>query len=184
MTVGEGVAVIRSAFADQVLQEGRRANPNQHVTLHPDGVTGPVRVFMLPSRRDSMEDESNSYADSTRILLSKPPRPNSSGLTLVLPSLKALKARQTQQPSPYDVDLQEKRIPRPIKLKPLKEVLVKLITQIKKWATRTLVANSRWSRSSSASPGKTIMLSFWPQLTPLPCQAMRMLSSNQWTLER
>jgi bromodomain-containing protein 7/9 len=78
---------------------------------------------------------------------SKPstPKPASSGLTLVIPSLKSLKASQnankpksragsnSRSASVFqDVDNQEKKIQRPIKLKPLKEVLVKLIAQLKK----------------------------------------------------
>ncbi|TFK38571.1 hypothetical protein BDQ12DRAFT_666267 [Crucibulum laeve] len=77
---------------------------------------------------------------SPRITLPRPPGSVSSGLTLVLPSLKNLKAAQREkQRSPsfsqtpvQDVPVQEKKIPRPIKLKPLKEVLTKLILQIKK----------------------------------------------------
>ncbi|KAI0049095.1 hypothetical protein FA95DRAFT_1489827 [Auriscalpium vulgare] len=55
----------------------------------------------------------------------------SSGLKLVLPSLSALKAR-TQRNSPVVEDLAVKKILRPVKLKPLKEVLSVLITKIKK----------------------------------------------------
>jgi bromodomain-containing protein 7/9 len=68
-------------------------------------------------------------------------------LTLVIPSLKSLKASQIttkkakQLPSSIslsssvyqDVDAQEKKPPRPVKLKPLKEVLAKLIAQIKRF---------------------------------------------------
>ena len=59
--------------------------------------------------------------------------PSSSGLTLVLPSLKALKELNAKkrnnsliEPTPV------KKVPRPIKLKPLKEVLTSLIVKIKK----------------------------------------------------
>lgn len=64
--------------------------------------------------------------------------PTSTGITLVLPSLRALKAAnagkngksKSKQPT-ADLDTRPK-LPRPIKLKPLKAVLTKLITQIKK----------------------------------------------------
>ncbi|KAF7760715.1 hypothetical protein Agabi119p4_10124 [Agaricus bisporus var. burnettii] len=75
-------------------------------------------------------------------LSSSRPTTTRSGLTLVLPSLKNLKAakadkKTTQaahipQSPAIDVEGQEKKAPRPVKLKPLKEVLVKLIQQIKK----------------------------------------------------
>ncbi|KIM44007.1 hypothetical protein M413DRAFT_443069 [Hebeloma cylindrosporum] len=83
-----------------------------------------------------------SQPESPKIYI---PKPASSGLTLVIPSLKSLKASQNankpkQRAGSYprsasvfqDVDNQEKKIQRPVKLKPLKEVLVKLITQLKK----------------------------------------------------
>jgi bromodomain-containing protein 7/9 len=59
--------------------------------------------------------------------------PSSSGLTLVLPSLKALKelnAKKRNSPSIEPTSV--KKVPRPIKLKPLKEVLALLILKIKK----------------------------------------------------
>ncbi|KAF9263370.1 hypothetical protein L218DRAFT_959397 [Marasmius fiardii PR-910] len=66
-------------------------------------------------------------------------KPIGSGITLVLPSLKSLKAANASKKSKgkasasrYGTPLQEKRAPRPVKLKPLKEVLAKLIAQIKK----------------------------------------------------
>ena len=59
-----------------------------------------------------------------------------SGITLVLPSLRALKAANAgkkSKPKQVTAELDQRpKIPRPIKLKPLKEVLTKLITQIKK----------------------------------------------------
>ncbi|KAF5370799.1 hypothetical protein D9758_001878 [Tetrapyrgos nigripes] len=61
-----------------------------------------------------------------------------SGLTLVLPSLKSLKANKAtkktkSKSSAYsEHSFLEKKIPRPVKLKPLKEVLSKLLAQIKK----------------------------------------------------
>ena len=59
-----------------------------------------------------------------------------SGITLVLPSLRALQAanagkKSKSKPTTADLD-QRPKISRPVKLKPLKEVLTKLITQIKK----------------------------------------------------
>jgi bromodomain-containing protein 7/9 len=97
---------------------------------------------------ESMDENSQSLSpfysqpESPKIFI---PKPASSGLTLVIPSLKSLKASQNankpkQRAGSYprsasvfqDVDNQEKKIQRPVKLKPLKEVLVKLIAQLKK----------------------------------------------------
>jgi bromodomain-containing protein 7/9 len=59
--------------------------------------------------------------------------PSSSGLTLVLPSLKALKELNAKKRnSPLLEPTPVKKTIRPIKLKPLKEVLTLLITKIKK----------------------------------------------------
>ena len=59
----------------------------------------------------------------------------SSGLTLVLPSLKALKELNAKKKSsPLLEPTPVKKNARPVKLKPLKEVLTSLITKIKKWA--------------------------------------------------
>ncbi|KAG9312461.1 hypothetical protein JVU11DRAFT_6845 [Chiua virens] len=56
-----------------------------------------------------------------------------SGITIVLPSLRALKAANAGKKSKSKPDLDQRpKIPRPVKLKPLKEVLTKMITQIKK----------------------------------------------------
>ena len=78
-----------------------------------------------------------SQPESPKPLSTKPA--GSSGITLVLPSLKSLKAKKTTRHSSsrlafQDGDIQEKRAPRPLKLKPLKEVLSKLIAQIKRFA--------------------------------------------------
>lgn len=62
----------------------------------------------------------------------------SSGLTLVLPPLKSLQQAKIGKKSKSkafhsaDVLSKPKRPPRPAKLKPLKEVLIKLIANIKK----------------------------------------------------
>ncbi len=59
--------------------------------------------------------------------------PSSSGLTLVLPSLKALKELNAKKRnSPLLEQTPIKKVPRPVKLKPLKEVLTSLISKIKK----------------------------------------------------
>jgi bromodomain-containing protein 7 len=59
--------------------------------------------------------------------------PSSSGLTLVLPSLKALKELNAKKRiSPLLESTAVQKAPRPIKLKPLKEVLTSLISKIKK----------------------------------------------------
>ncbi|KAH7907594.1 hypothetical protein BJ138DRAFT_1070003 [Hygrophoropsis aurantiaca] len=63
--------------------------------------------------------------------------PTHSGITLVLPSLKAIKAAKSGKKGKgknlaFAEDAGVKKIPRPPKLKPLKEVLTKLIYQIKK----------------------------------------------------
>ncbi|KAF4622126.1 hypothetical protein D9613_009462 [Agrocybe pediades] len=83
-----------------------------------------------------------NHPESPKIYLPKPAGTSSSGLTLVIPSLKSLKTASKQKhrsaSHPYsasafpDVEPQEKKIPRPVKLKPLKEVLSKLIAQLKK----------------------------------------------------
>ncbi len=63
----------------------------------------------------------------------------SSGLTLVLPSLKALKELNAKKKSsPLLESTPVKKNTRPIKLKPLKEVLTSLITKIKKWVVKTV----------------------------------------------
>ncbi|KAH9917523.1 uncharacterized protein B0H18DRAFT_958357 [Fomitopsis serialis] len=64
-----------------------------------------------------------------------PPHASGSGLKLVLPSLKsvqALKGQKRKKSIGFVQDEPKPKNPRPIKLKPLKEVLSKLIVQIKK----------------------------------------------------
>lgn len=97
-----------------------------------------------------MDENANAFSPSNNSQYESPkihlPKPGGSGLTLVIPSLKSLKASQSTIKQPKqsaenlsrsssifpDVDGQEKKASRPVKLKPLKEVLTKLITQIKK----------------------------------------------------
>ncbi|KAF5319224.1 hypothetical protein D9619_008454 [Psilocybe cf. subviscida] len=87
-----------------------------------------------------LESFSSSYyqPESPKIRI---PKPSGSGLTLVIPSLKNLKAQKSAKENPraqtpiyHDVvQVPEKpKIQRPVKLKPLKEVLSKLIAQLKK----------------------------------------------------
>jgi len=89
-------------------------------------------------------DESLSLSSSSHNQKSSPkPTTTRSGLTLVLPSLKNLKAakavKKLKAPasvpnSPaFDGEVGDKKPLRPVKLKPLKEVLTKLIQQIKKY---------------------------------------------------
>ena len=105
-----------------------------------------------------MDEGSLSPTPTAKIHLSKPSASSTStGLTLLIPSLKSLKAakkfKEPLTPTPgstsvsnansnldpffqdvnVDASIQaEKKIARPVKLKPLKEVLTKLIAQIKK----------------------------------------------------
>lgn len=109
-----------------------------------------------------MDEECLSPSPTPKIQLSKPSGgPTSTGLTLLIPSLKSLKAAKKVKDPPtptistsisnansnldpffqdvnvnvVDTSIQgEKKIARPVKLKPLKEVLTKLIAQIKKYA--------------------------------------------------
>ena len=73
--------------------------------------------------------------------LSEPSGSKSTGLKLVLPALKGgkpVKGGKLQQRLGSQLGFggqdEEKKIPRPVKLKPLKEVLTKLIAQIQKYA--------------------------------------------------
>ncbi|KAH0580709.1 hypothetical protein H2248_002194 [Termitomyces sp. 'cryptogamus'] len=78
--------------------------------------------------------ESFAHLPSTPLSSSARAGPSkSSGLTLVLPALKGGKPIKVGKKSgSYAVQEEEKKAPRPVKLKPLKEVLAKLIAQIKK----------------------------------------------------
>ena len=110
-----------------------------------------------------MDEGSLSPPPTPKIQLSKPSggSTTSTGLTLLIPSLKSLKAAKKfkDPPTPVSTSISnantnlepffqdvnvnvvdaggiqgEKKIARPVKLKPLKEVLTKLIAQIKKYA--------------------------------------------------
>ena len=82
----------------------------------------------------------SSYPHQDPSFLQKPSPSTSSGLTLILPPLKGVKVLaklgKKRKNGPYAVNEEERKIPRPVKLKPLKEVLSKLITQIQKWRIR------------------------------------------------
>lgn len=114
-----------------------------------------------------MDEEYLSPTPTPKIQLSKPSGgpSTSTGLTLLIPSLKSLKASKKfkDPPTPISTSISttpansnlepffqdvnvnvvdagssssihgEKKIARPVKLKPLKEVLTKLIAQIKKY---------------------------------------------------
>jgi bromodomain-containing protein 7/9 len=115
-----------------------------------------------------MDEECLSPSPTPKIQLPKPSGgPTSTGLTLLIPPLKSLKAAKkfkdpptptpistsmpyaNSNPEPFFQDVNvnvvdasnqgEKKIARPVKLKPLKEVLTKLIAQIKKYAIFHLV---------------------------------------------
>ncbi|KAH9847739.1 hypothetical protein C2E23DRAFT_847173 [Lenzites betulinus] len=78
---------------------------------------------MSPSSFPAHDDhaESSSHVHKT-----------SSGLTFVLPPLSAVKAQKTKKKIKLTYEEPVKKTPRPIKLKPLKEVLSRLIAQVKK----------------------------------------------------
>lgn len=82
-------------------------------------------------------DYTESFAPIPQSTLTiRPSVSKSSGLTLVLPALKGgkpIKGKKSKGSQPlYGAPDDERKIPRPVKLKPLKEVLAKLIVQIKK----------------------------------------------------
>lgn len=69
------------------------------------------------------------------IKIDGPPQASGSGLKLVLPSLKsvqALRGQKRKKSLSFVQDEPKPKVPRPVKLKPLKEVLARLIAQIKK----------------------------------------------------
>ena len=97
---------------------------------------------------------------------SQQPEKASSGLRLVLPSLSALKAQKSKKKIKLTFGEPVKKQPRPIKLKPLKEVLTKLIVQIKKCVL-----------SPNAPEKYTSLMSLAGKMTTLS-------SSNRWTSRR
>ena len=75
-----------------------------------------------------VEDDSNTHMEPA-------PEPGPSKLTLKIPSLKALReAKKSGSRSGFGSPINSNKAPRPQKLKPLKEVLMGLITKIKKCA--------------------------------------------------
>lgn len=86
-------------------------------------------------------DDSDAESVEPEQTFPKPSSSNVSGIKLILPSLKSLQAAKAPKKSKaaktytghQDAASQEKKVARPIKLKPLKEVLSKLIAQIKKY---------------------------------------------------
>lgn len=95
------------------------------------------------TNRSSMDDFDSCTADEDGASTSQSVVENRSnghvrsGITLVLPSLKAIKAGKVGKKSKlknlvFSQDAEVKKAPRPMKLKPLKEVLTKLIIQLKK----------------------------------------------------
>ena len=79
---------------------------------------------MGPSSFSAHDDHAESSGHANK---------SSSGLTFVLPPLSAVKAQKSKKKIKLSYEEPVKtKAPRPIKLKPLKEVLTKLIAQIKK----------------------------------------------------
>ncbi|KAG1719558.1 uncharacterized protein EDB91DRAFT_1180441 [Suillus paluster] len=86
---------------------------------------------------DSYAENESGGSTSQSAVETKPNGHVPSRITLVLPSLKAIKAAKLGKKSNLKnfgsmQDAEAKKAPRPMKLKPLKEVLMKLITQLKK----------------------------------------------------
>ena len=133
------------------------------------------------------DTQSRSPSESPKIFL---PKPTGSGLTLVIPSLKSLKASQiatkkakplptsiSQSTSTYqDVDPQEKKPLRPVKLKPLKEVLSRLIAQIKRFdifsamrrVTETHLSNRKDDYAFFLKPVNTANVPGYTDLIKIP----------------
>ncbi len=106
-----------------------------------------------PSYRSTPQATSSRYADSPQPHFADSPQPTLPRLTLKLPSLKSLQATAHVENKPRKshtsttVSKRKKgtknsgyeygvppppKVPRPVKLKPLKEVLSKIIAQIKR----------------------------------------------------
>jgi len=81
-------------------------------------------------------DSFSSYPHQDSSFLPKASSLKPSGLTLVLPGLKGgkvvVKGGTKSKNGPYAAQEDERKLARPVKLKPLKEVLKKLIVQIQK----------------------------------------------------
>ncbi|KAG5636173.1 hypothetical protein H0H81_008923 [Sphagnurus paluster] len=77
-------------------------------------------------------DVSEPFESQLASPLARPGPSKPSGLTLILPALKGGKPIKSSKKSESYGLQEEKKAPRPVKLKPLKEVLTKLIAQIKK----------------------------------------------------
>ena len=150
-------------------------------------------TYACHNRMDELNDLSPTYSQPGSPSMSQPrtPASNSTGITLVLPSLKALKSSKNgvkagrQRPGSQfsggflDSEMIEKRLLRPVKLKPLKEVLIKLITQIKRCviSRRQPMHNLR-----ILSPGRMTTRSSCDQSTWNKFQVTRMWSNVQWIL--
>ena len=112
-----------------------------------------------------------------------------SGLTLVLPSLKNLKAtkaaKKSKAPasvltsSAFDGEVAERKAPRPVKLKPLKEVLTKLIQQIKKYVI--IHRLGPWSHKYLFAGKMTMLFSLNPWI-PARRQVILTPYDAQWIL--
>jgi len=92
---------------------------------------------------DEHSESNHSQPGTPQASISRAPGSNLSGLTLVLPALKGgkpikgakskHKTRLGLSSGVQDAGVEEQKVVRPVKLKPLKEVLTKLIAQIKKY---------------------------------------------------
>jgi hypothetical protein len=131
-------------------------------------------------------------ARQTPLSVASTSRVSTSGLTLVLPSLSALKqqngagrAKRTGKTPSRAQSLGDglgevKKTPRLVKLKPLKEVLSKLISQIKKYSLPPRCPVR--SLTACYTLGKMTMHSSCHQWTNQRSQAIRTLLHSLWTL--
>ncbi len=122
---------------------------------------------------DALQPESSQNATSRR------------GLTLVLPPLSAVKALKGKKKGYRGVGFQDagvQKTPRPTKLKPLKEVLSKLIIQIKKCVLS--LSQKAASGLTICRAGRTTMHSSSPLSTPHKCLVIQMSSNGLWTLDQ
>ncbi|KAI0643446.1 hypothetical protein C8Q79DRAFT_979029 [Trametes meyenii] len=110
---------------------GGRPEPGAPASQSRPGMT--ARPTSKPQRRKVCEMSPSSFpAHNDHAESSSHASRSSSGLTLVLPPLSAVKAQKARKKIKLTYEEPVKKAPRPIKLKPLKEVLTKLIAQIKK----------------------------------------------------